>query len=32
MFLTFAVYSLVSLLGIGLMGRLNRHYARFAAA
>lgn len=32
MFLTFAVYSLVSLVGIGLMGWLNRRYARFAAA
>lgn len=32
MFLTFAVYSLVSLLGIGLMGWLNRRYTRFAAA
>ena len=32
MFLTFAVYSLISLLGIGLMGWLNHRYARFAAA
>lgn len=32
MFLTFAVYSLISLLGIGLMGWLNRRYTRFAAA
>jgi general L-amino acid transport system permease protein len=32
MFLTFAVYSLVSVLGIGLMGWLNRRYAHFAAA
>jgi general L-amino acid transport system permease protein len=32
MFLTFAVYSLVSVLGLGLMGWLNRRYAHFAAA
>ncbi|MEJ8566222.1 amino acid ABC transporter permease [Elongatibacter sediminis] len=32
MFLTFAVYSLVSLLGIGLMSRLNRRHNRFMAA
>ncbi len=29
MFLTFAAYSLVSLLGIWLMGHVNRHYNRF---
>jgi general L-amino acid transport system permease protein len=29
MFLTFAVYSLVSLVGIWLMGHVNRHYNRF---
>ncbi len=29
MFLTFSVYSLVSLLGIWLMGHVNRHYNRF---
>lgn len=29
MFLTFAVYSMVSLLGIWLMGHVNRHYNRF---
>ncbi|MDZ4730472.1 MAG: ABC transporter permease subunit [Xanthomonadales bacterium] len=29
MFLTFSVYSLVSLVGIWLMGHVNRHYNRF---
>lgn len=32
MFMTFAVYSLVSLAGIGVMSWLNRRYNRFAAA